>query len=162
MRSTGKQILGLAGWLLVSFATAAIGAVASVEAKTFYSQLVRPDWAPPSSLFAPVWSALYFLMGVSAWLVWRSSSFNAVRTALTLFLIQLAANALWSWLFFAWHLGAVAFAEILLLWALIAATVVCFWRSSVLAGVLMVPYLAWVTFATALTLSVWRQNPGLL
>ena len=162
MRSTGKQILGLAGWLLVSFATAAIGAVASVEAKTFYSQLVRPDWAPPSSLFAPVWSALYFLMGVSAWLVWRSSSFNAVRTALTLFLIQLAANALWSWLFFAWHLGAVAFAEILLLWALIAATVVCFWRSSVLAGVLMVPYLAWVAFATALTLSVWRQNPGLL
>jgi tryptophan-rich sensory protein len=162
MMSIRRQLLGLAGWLLVSFATAAVGAVASVEAKSFYSHLVRPEWAPPASVFAPVWSALYFLMGVSAWLVWRSSGFKAAHTALTLFLVQLVANALWSWLFFAWHQGALAFAEILLLWSLIAATIVGFWRSSVLAGVLMLPYLAWVTFATALTLSVWRLNPGSL
>jgi translocator protein len=160
--STQRQLMGLAGWLLVSFATATIGAIASVEAKTFYGQLARPSWAPPGWLFGPVWSVLYLLMGLSAWLVWRKSGFEAARSALMLFLLQLAANALWSWLFFAWHQGTVAFGEILVLWVLIALTVVSFWRVNALAGILMLPYLGWVTFATALTYSVWRLNPGLL
>jgi tryptophan-rich sensory protein len=160
--STARQIAGVAGWLLVSFAAAAVGAVASIEAKSFYAQLLRPDWAPPSSLFAPVWSALYLLMALSAWLVWRSAGFRQGRVALVLFLNQLAVNALWSWLFFAWHQGALAFAEILVLWALIVATMIAFWRHSALASALLLPYLCWVTYATALTLSVWRLNPGVL
>jgi tryptophan-rich sensory protein len=101
-------------------------------------------------------------MAVSAWLVWRQRGFAAARTALVLFVVQLAANALWSWLFFAWHRGALAFAEVLVLWCLIVATIVAFQRISRLAAVLLYPYLAWSTFASALTLSVWRLNPGAL
>lgn len=164
MPQTSKQgqIIGLVAWLAVTFAAAWVGAIASLDAGPFYSQLSRPQWAPPSSLFAPVWSTLYALMAIAAWLVWRARGFNANRGALLLFLVQLAANSLWTWLFFAWHQGALAFAEILLLWLLIVATVVCFWRVSTVAGVLLLPYLAWVSFASALTLSVWRLNPGVL
>ena len=101
-------------------------------------------------------------MGVSAWLVWRAGGFAGARAALLLFIAQLGANALWTWLFFVWRLGALAFAEILLLWAMIVATIVLFWRVSRLAAALLVPYLAWVSFATALTYAVWRLNPVLL
>ena len=107
-----KQILGLVGWLAVSFVAAALGAAASVDAGTFYRELARPDWAPSSRLFAPVWSVLYLFMGIAAWLVWRERDSRKVRAVLSLFLIQLAANALWTWLFFAWRLGAVAFGAI--------------------------------------------------
>ena len=103
-----KQIAGIAGWLLVVFAAAAIGAAASIQAGPFYTSLVRPDWAPPPSLFGPVWSVLYALMGLAAWWVWRVGGFRKARGALTLFLVQLALNALWSWLFFGWHRGALA------------------------------------------------------
>jgi tryptophan-rich sensory protein len=157
-----RQLSGLAGWMLVSFAAAAIGAMASIEARSFYEQLERPPWAPPGWLFAPVWSVLYFLMGLSAWLVWRSSGFKAARVALSLFLVQLAFNAIWSWLFFEWRQGVLALVEIVLLWALIVATGVSFHRRNALAGALLIPYLAWVSFATALTWSVWRLNPDLL
>ena len=160
--SRQRQILGLAAWMLVSFTAASIGAVASITAADFYEDLTRPNWAPPGWLFAPVWSVLYVLMGLAAWLVWRSHGFKAGRTGLVLFISQLAANALWTWLFFAWRQGAAAFVEILILWALIVATAVSFWRLNTLAGVLLLPYLAWVTFAGALTFSVWRLNPGLL
>ena len=101
-------------------------------------------------------------MGIAAWLVWREHGFRKASTALSLFLIQLAANALWTWLFFVWHLGALAFGEILILWALILSTVVAFWRLRPIAGALLLPYLAWVTFACALTYAVWRRNPQLL
>lgn len=157
-----RQVLGLAGWLLVTFIAAAIGAAASIDAGPFYAQLARPEWAPPSSVFGPVWTALYVLMGVAAWLVWRVDGFRAARAALTLFLIQLSANALWSWLFFGWHRGALAFADILLLWVLIVLTLVAFWRARALAGALLVPYLLWVSFAAALNYAVWKLNPGSL
>ena len=157
-----RQIIGLLGWLLLSFAAAAIGAVASASAGAFYEQLVRPNWAPPGWLFAPVWSVLYALMGVAAWLVWRVHGFKGGGTALALFIVQLGANALWTWVFFVWHQGALAFAEIILLWCLIAATAASFRRLDALAAVLLLPYLAWVTFASALTFSAWRLNPGLL
>lgn len=155
-----RSALGLAGWLAVAFVAAAVGAVASVDAPSFYAQLDKPAWAPPAAWFGPVWTALYALMGVAAWLVWRAP--RASRVALTLFGVQLVANALWSWLFFAWRLGAVAAVEVLVLLALIAATVVAFGRVSRLAASLLVPYLAWVSFASALTWSVWLRNPGLL
>jgi len=157
-----RQILGLLGWLAISFAAAALGGFASANAGTFYRDLVRPEWAPPSWLFAPAWSLLYLLMGVAAWLVWRERGFRKAQTALCLFLLQLAANALWTWLFFVWHLGAFAFGEILILWVLILCTLVAFWRVRRLAGALLLPYLAWVTFASALTYSVWKRNPGIL
>lgn len=160
--SAAKQGLGLAGWLLASFAAAGVGGFASVNAAGFYAELVQPPWAPPAWLFGPVWSVLFLLMGVSAWLVWRDHGFRGAGAALKLFLVQLLANALWSWLFFAWRQGAFAFAEIVVLWLLIAATIYRFWRLHRLAALLLVPYLAWVSFAAALNFALWRLNPVVL
>ena len=160
--STTKQTLGLIGWMLLVFTAAAIGGLASAQAGAFYAELVRPGWAPPGWLFGPVWSVLYALMGISAWLVWRARGFAGARCALLLFMAQLGVNALWTWLFFAWHRGALAFAEILLLWVMIVGTILLFWRTSKLAGGLLLPYLAWVTFAAVLTYAIWQRNPGLL
>ena len=160
--SKWHQSLGLLGWALLTFTAAALGALASADAGAFYAELARPSWAPPAWLFGPVWSVLYLMMAVSAWLVWRVRGFAGARTALVLFIVQLAANALWSWLFFAWHQGGLASAEVLVLWGLIVATIVAFQRISILAAVLLYPYLAWSTFASALTFSVWRLNPGVL
>jgi tryptophan-rich sensory protein len=102
------------------------------------------------------------MMAIAAWLVWCKGGFKENRLALSLFLAQLAVNALWSWLFFAWFLGALAFADIMLLWLLIATTLWAFWRRRFLAGILMLPYLFWVSFAAMLNFSVWQLNPGLL
>lgn len=160
--STVAQVFGLAGWLLASFIAGGIGGLASINAAGFYGQLVQPPWAPPAWLFGPVWSVLFVLMGVSAWLVWRDHGFRGAGTALKLHVAQLIANALWTWLFFAWRLGAVAFAEIAVLWLLIAATIFLFWPLHRLAAVLLLPYLAWVSFAAALNLALWRLNPAVL
>ena len=159
-RFMSSQLVGLLRWLLVVFAAGGVGAVASVDAASFYALLIKPSWAPPASVFGPVWSALYALMGVAAWLVWRSP--GPKRVALALFGAQLVANALWSWLFFAWHRGTLATMEVLVLLVLIVATLAAFWRNSRLAAVLLVPYLLWVSFASVLTWAVWRSNPGLL
>ena len=160
--SKRKQIQGFVGWLVVSFTASAVGAVASIQAKSFYSQLAQPDWAPPPGVFGPVWTVLYALMGIAAWLVWRCGGFRANRQALTLFLLQLAFNALWSWFFFAWHRGVLAFVDIIVLCLLIVFTLVSFWRVRPLAGVLLIPYLLWVSFASALNYSLWQLNPQLL
>ena len=160
LRSPFSQVVGLLGWLLAAFAAAAVGAIASVDAASFYAQLSQPSWAPPAWVFGPVWSMLYALMGVAAWLVWRSP--GPTGAALGLFGAQLAANALWSWLFFAWHLGALAAVEVLILLVLIVATMAAFRRTSRLAALLLVPYLLWVSFASVLTWTLWRSNPGLL
>jgi len=161
-QSKQRQILGLIGWFVVSFAASAVGAVASTQAKSFYSQLVQPPLAPPPWLFGPVWTVLYAMMAIAAWLVWRSEGFRANRIALSLFLVQLALNVLWSWFFFAWHRGALAFADIVLLWVLIVATLISFWRVRPLAGILLIPYLLWVSFASVLNYSVWQLNPQIL
>jgi len=156
------QAIGLGAWLIVSFIAAAIGGAASIRAGSFYLELARPEWAPPPGIFGPVWTVLYVLIAVAAWLVWRAGGFRAAQTALTLFLVQLALNALWSWLFFAWQRGGLAFTEILLLWAAIAATLSAFWRIRPLAGALLVPYLVWVSFASVLNYSIWQLNPQVL
>ena len=148
--------------MLLTFACAALGAKASVQAASFYAQLDQPQWAPPAWLFGPAWTTLYLLMAIAAWLVWRDHGWRRARVALSLFIVQLAANALWSWLFFVWHLGALAFLDILLLWTLIVVTLIAFWRLQPLVAKLLVPYLAWVTFAGALNFAVWRMNPGAL
>ncbi len=160
--SVGRNLLGFVASLALSFSAAAVGGLGAADAGTFYSQLVRPSWAPPGWLFGPVWSVLYTLMGVAAWLVWKRAGLAGAREALILFVIQLVANALWSWLFFAWHIGAAAFAEVLVLWLLIVATIRAFWRLRRLAAVLLIPYLGWVSFAAILTFSVWQRNPGQL
>ncbi len=158
-----QDVLGLLGWLALCFAASALGAVASVNAKDFYKALVSPSWAPPGWVFGPVWTVLFICMAVAAWLVWRSAGDQkSRRIALGLFVAQLAANCLWSWLFFAWRLGGVAFAEVLLLWVLIACTAVAFWRIKPLAGALFMPYLAWVSFAAVLNWVLWRGNMGVL
>ena len=160
--STGKQLFGLIIWLAIAFIAAAIGGAASIGAEPFYIQLDRPEWAPPASVFGPVWSVLYALMGISAWLVWRVDGFWGARSALTLFLLQLAVNALWSWMFFAWQLGGLAFIDILLLLPLTVIMIFMFWRILPLAAVLLIPYLLWVSFAALLNYSVWQLNPLIL
>jgi benzodiazapine receptor len=157
-----QQALGFLGWALLTFAAAAVGAIASANAGEFYAELARPSWAPPAWLFGPVWSVLYALMAIAAWLVWRARGFAGARAALVLFVVQLAANALWSWLFFAWQRGALAFAEVLVLCGLVSATIVAFHRVSTVAALLLYPYLAWSAFASALTFAIWRLNPELL
>jgi tryptophan-rich sensory protein len=157
-----KQVLGLMGWLLVTFIAAGIGSIASSKAGTFYQQLIRPEWAPSAWIFGPVWTILYLLMVIAAWLVWRAQGFRAARIALSLYMIQLALNALWTWLFFVWRLGEMAFIEIIILWVLILCTLIAFWRVRIITGILLIPYLAWVSFASVLTYATWKLNPLIL
>jgi len=161
-KSFKTQSLGLVGWLVATFAAGIVGAIASARAAAFYGQLSQPGWAPPAWLFGPVWSVLYLCMAVAAWLVWRERGFKGASVALWLFVIQLVANALWTWLFFVLHAGALSMAEILVLWLFIAATIFKFWPVRRLAALLLLPYLAWVSFACALTWSLWRLNPAVL
>ena len=154
--------LGLAAWLAITAAAAAAGGIASADAKAFYDSLVRPPWAPPAWLFAPAWTLLYTLMAIAAWLVWRAHGVAGARGALSLYILQLVANAAWTWLFFARRSGALAFADIVVLWILVAMTVVAFARLHRTAALLLVPYLAWITYAAALNYSTWSLNPAAL
>src|SRR5690606_4957221 len=157
-----KQIGALALPLRICFGAAAVGGIATTSSPALYPTLVRPTWAPPASAFGPVWSVLCTVKALAAWLGWRAGATHRVCPALTLFLAQLVLNALWTWLFFAWRLGVVAGIEIVVLLVLIVLTIVAFWRIRTLAGVLMLPYAAWVTYATALTFALVQQNPGIL
>ena len=151
------------GWLLLAtFLTAALGAFASIDAKEFYASLKQPSWSPPPTVFGPVWSALYMMMCAAAWLVVRQRGTPAARPLMWLYGAQLLCNALWTWLFFRWHWGAVACAEVLLLFVLVALTLRAFWRVRPRCGWLILPYLVWVGFASALTLSMWRLNSAVL
>ena len=149
--------------LLLVLVVAALGAWASINAQAFYAGLIKPAWAPPPGVFGPVWSVLYLLMGIAAWLVWRSAGGIAqAADALLLYGLQLLLNALWSWLFFRWQLGLLAVIEVCLLWLTIWFTLLLFWRSSRTAGLLLVPYLLWVAFAAGLTAACWHLNPDIL
>lgn len=167
MRHGPPSWLALLGWIALAATAGASGGLASRGAGEFYGALAKPAWAPPAWLFGPVWSALYVLMGVAAWLVWRAPGATPAdrasrRRGLALFVGQLGLNALWTWLFFAWKQGAAAFAEIALLWVAIVITTWQFGRVRRLAAWCLVPYLSWVTFAAALTWAVWQRNPGRL
>jgi translocator protein len=145
----------------LTLATGGLGALASVDASSFYGTLARPRWAPAGAVFAPVWAVLYVLMAIAAFRVWRRQG-SAQTPALYLFAVQLIVNAVWSWLFFRLHNGAPAFVDVVLLWIAIVTTLVLFWRVDRIAGILFGPYLLWVSFALWLNLSVWRLNPQLL
>lgn len=124
----------------------------------WYAALAKPSWNPPGWLFGPVWSTLYAMMAVAAWLVWQRGEGGVRRRALGLYLGQLVLNAAWTPLFFGLHLMGIALAEMLLLWVMIAATIVAFHRVHRLAAWLLFPYLAWVSFAAVLNFTLWRLN----
>jgi len=140
-----------------------LSAVAALTGSLFrpgewYERLKKPSWRPPNWLFAPVWSALYLMMAVAAWLVWKDGGWPAARAPLTLWLGQLVINAAWTPAFFGLKRPDLGFIVIAALWLAIATTIVAFTAVSVAAAWLMVPYLAWVTFAALLNLAVWRLN----
>jgi len=151
-----RQALGLGGWALLCFAAASSGGL--FMPGEWYAALKKPSWNPPGWVFGPVWTALYGMMAVAAWLVWKRGGFAAQRRPLGLFLVQLALNAAWTPLFFGLHRPDLAFAEIVLLWLAIAASIVAFRRVSGATTPLLVPYLAWVSFAAVLTFALWRLN----
>jgi tryptophan-rich sensory protein len=157
--SATRQVIGLLLWVAVVIAAAAVGSAFTAPAiPAWYAGLRKPSFTPPSWIFGPVWSALYLMMAAAAWLVWRRGGWAAATAPLVLFLVQLAFNVGWSGLFFGLRQPGAAFAEIVVLWCLIAATLAALWRVSPAAGALLAPYLAWVSFAAALNFAVWRLN----
>jgi translocator protein len=150
-----RRWLALVGWIALPLLAGAFGS--QFMPGEWYARLEKPDWNPPSWVFGPVWTTLYLLMGVAAWLVWDRHR-GAARVALALFVVQLVFNAMWSYLFFGLQAPGLAFAEIVLLWLLIVATAVLFWRARRVAGVLLLPYLAWVSFAAVLNFTIWQLN----
>ena len=154
-----RSALGLALFVAACFAAAGLGSlVTTPRISGWYAELEKPFFNPPSWLFGPVWTILFLAMAVAGWLVWRRAGFSGTGVALTLFGVQLFLNVLWSTLFFGLKSPGVALVEIILLWAAILATLVAFRRVSRVAGLLFVPYLAWVTFAAVLNLEIWRLN----
>lgn len=150
-------------WLLVfvvaTFGAAALGsAFTSTSVNTWYAQLHKPAFNPPNWVFGPVWSTLYLLMAVSAWLVWRNGGWTGGSVALTLFIIQLALNVLWSALFFGLRQPGFAMIDIVLLLSAIIGTTVAFMPVSKLAFWLMGPYVLWVSFASVLNFKIWQLN----
>lgn len=161
MLSRKKTILTLVGFIFVCLAAGGIGGVATAEnVRGWYLTIEKPTWNPPGWVFGPVWTSLYLMMAVAAWLVWKDQQASATvkKTALTLFGLQLALNALWSFVFFEWHQLGWALVEILILWAAIVATLIAFFRIRKAAGWLLVPYLAWVSFASFLNYTIWALN----
>ena len=146
--------------VLLPVAVGVLGSFATVSAvREWYPTLVRPSFAPPNWLFGPVWTALYVMMGVASWLAWRQGAARPeVRSALAIYGVQLAFNLAWSWIFFGLRQPFVALVEIVVLLALIAMTALRFAAVSRPAAVLLVPYLAWVAFATALNAGFWWLN----
>ena len=157
-----QSIPSLIAWIMGTSLAAISGAVTAKESGAFYAMMQKPSWAPPAWLFGPAWTLLYILMGTAAWRVWRDAGFRGAKVELACDALQLALNMAWSYYFFARRTGLGATIEVVCLWLSVAVTLVLFWRRDQIAGVLFVPYLAWVTFATALTVSVWRRNPTLL
>lgn len=154
--SSLRRGLALAASLALTFGVAALGTRFMPDA--WYAALAKPAWNPPNWIFAPVWTLLYTLMAVAAWLVWRGGEGPVRRRALALYGAQLILNAAWTPLFFGLHRPDLAAIEILVLWVAIVATIVAFARISRVAAWLLAPYLLWVSFATALTFTIWRLN----
>ncbi len=154
--SKSAKILGLIFW--VGFSLSAGLAGSRWLPGDWYAALVKPSWNPPNWIFGPVWTLLYILMGIAAWLVWRRGETARVGAALGAFVFQIILNALWSYLFFGAHRMGLALVEIVILWLAILATALLFRVHSRAAAYLLVPYLLWVGFATALNTALWRLN----
>ena len=157
--TTARSVIGLVVSVALCLGAGLIGSVFTARSVgEWYATLSKPPWTPPSWVFGPVWSALYVLMGVGGWLVWRQAGSSARTVALVVFALQLALNAAWSAIFFGLRMPGWAFGEILVLWAAILWTVIAFWRVSPIAAWLLLPYLAWVSFASVLNFAIWRMN----
>ena len=143
-------------WMLLCLGAGVVGANFGPDA--WYASLAKPAWNPPGWIFAPVWTVLYLLMAVAAWLVSIHGEFRQRRLPLTLFGLQLAANAAWSWLFFGLHRPGWALVDLSLLWLLLTVTVVLFYTTRRASGLLLLPYWLWVSFAAALNAEIWRLN----
>ncbi len=157
--STAPHTRGTLGFIVIlalCLAVSAIGgAVTASSVGSWYPLLAKPAFNPPNWIFAPVWTALYFMMAIAGWRIWRR---GAARWALSLFAFQLALNLAWSIVFFGMHAVGAALLEIVVLLLAILATTVVFWRSDRIAGMLFVPYAAWVAFAAILNAAIWQLN----
>lgn len=155
-----NDILYALGFIVACQLAGIIGSLFTYEAiPTWYATLNRPGIAPPNYVFAPVWTTLYTLMGIAAYLVWKKGwKKKEVKTALYTFGAQLALNTVWSIIFFGWKDLLLALAEILVLWAAIFVTIQQFWKLDKRAAYMMMPYLLWVSFATILNYSFWVLN----
>lgn len=155
-RADGPRWGALVGFITVCLGAGILGSVATRGGLVpWYATLTKPSWTPPPWLFGPVWTLLYIGMAVAAWRVWQGRDGAG---PMRLFAMQLALNTLWSFLFFGMQRPDLAFVDIVALWLSIAATLASFWRRDRVAGALFVPYLAWVSFASALNLAIWRLN----
>lgn len=153
------QWFALVVFIALCLGAGGLGAIATTpEIDGWYKTIVKPSWNPPGYVFGPVWTTLYVMMGVAAWLVWKPAGFKGAMLPLILFGVQLVLNVGWSWVFFHFHQPGWAFAEILVLWLAIAATTLVFFKNSKIAGWLMIPYLAWVSFASVLNFAIWQLN----
>lgn len=157
--TTTVRWIGLAVFIVVCLGTGGLGAIATTpEIDGWYRTLTKPAWNPPDSVFGPVWTTLFVLMAIAAWLVWKPEGFKTAAVPLTLFAVQLVLNVSWSWIFFGMHQPGWAFVDVVILWLAIVVTMVAFFRRSQLAGWLLVPYLGWVSFAAVLNFTIWRLN----
>ena len=152
-----NQWLVLAGFVGLCLAVGALGGWATARSVVdWYPTLNKPTWNPPAWIFGPVWTVLYVMMAVAAWLVWKQG--KGAGPALGWFFVQLALNCLWSFLFFGTQSPGLALLEILVLWAALAITIYAFFQRSQPAGLIMLPYIGWVSFAAFLNFSIWRLN----
>jgi benzodiazapine receptor len=154
--TTIQLILGAVVWLGLTFGAAWIGSRFLPD--EWYRKLAKPTWNPPNAIFGPVWTVLYLLMAIAAWLIWKDYGVAGAIVPLALFIIQLTLNAMWSWLFFGRHRPQAALFDIVVLWVVILATLISFLQLELLAGILLIPYLVWVSFATVLNWAIWRMN----
>ena len=156
MKNIFKLIISIA----VCEAAGIIGSVFTASSiKGWYAELARPEISPPNWVFGPAWTALYALMGISAFLIWKKGlDRKDVKVALGIFIFQLILNVLWSIIFFGLQSPGLAFVEIILLWLAILASIATFAKVSKPAAWLLAPYIAWVTFAAYLNYSIWQLN----
>lgn len=151
-----KKTVSLLLWIVTCSLAGIFGA--QFEPGTWYELLQKPSWTPPDWVFPLVWPLLYIMMGISAWLLWRKERLSISDRPLRWFFVQLILNGLWSWIFFGMNLIAVGLAEILLLWLTLLFTILLFWNKNRLAGLLLIPYLLWVSYASALNFAIWQLN----
>lgn len=152
------SIIGLACFIGACFLAALTGAW--FRPGEWYERLKKPSWRPPNKAFAPVWTVLYLMIAVSGWLVWREAGFSGAALPLAAYAVQLALNAAWTPLFFGLRRPDLGLIDIVLLWLAIVVTILLFFPVHIAAALLLVPYLAWVSFAMALNFAVWRLNPS--
>jgi tryptophan-rich sensory protein len=154
--SRRRDVLGLTGFVVMCFGVSLLGGRATLPGLAhWYPALAKPSWTPPSWLFGPVWTLLYAMLAVAGWLAWRE---GRSRRGTLLFLLQLALNAAWPWVFFGERRLGLALVCAAALWLAILGTLAAFWRVSRGAAILLLPYLAWIGFAVALNAAIWWKN----